>query len=125
MNFHPIIPATFATILFLEISRTVISTCSAGIILFVIALFAAKGDFAQARGLDKIVALGNLCFAVPLAVFGAEHFADAKSIMQLVPAFMPGRLFWTYLVGVALLVLVVYGPMLIAALLDPSAAVAI
>ncbi len=103
MNFHPAVPATFATILFLEISRTVISTCTAGAVLFVIALFAAKGGFARARGLDKIVALSNLCFAIPLAVFGAEHFADAKSIMQLVPAFMPGRLFWTYFVGVALL----------------------
>jgi uncharacterized membrane protein len=103
MNLHPTIPATFATIPFLEISPTVISTCAAGAILFVIALFAAKGDFARARGLDKIVALSNLCFAVPLAVFGAEHFAGAKSIMQLVPAFMPGRLFWTYFVGVALL----------------------
>src|SRR5580658_34090 len=103
MNLHPTIPATFATILFLEISPTVISTCTAGAILFVIALFAAKSDFAQARGLDKIVALSNLCFGVPLAVFGVEHFADAKSIMQLVPAFMPGRLFWTYFVGVALL----------------------
>jgi uncharacterized membrane protein len=57
----------------------------------------------RARGLDKIVALSNLCFAIPLAVFSAEHFADAKSIVQLVPAFMPGRLFWTYFVGVALL----------------------
>ena len=103
MNLHSTIAVTFATILFLEISRTVISTCTAGSILFAIALFVAKGDFAQARGLDRIVALSNLCFAVPLAVFGAEHFADAKSIMQLVPAFMPWPLFWTYLVGVALL----------------------
>jgi uncharacterized membrane protein len=103
MNLHSTIPVTFATILFLEISRTAISTCTAGIIVFAIALFAAKGDFARARGLDRVVALSSLCFAVPLAVFGAEHFAEAKSIMQLVPAFMPGRLFWTYLVGVALL----------------------
>jgi hypothetical protein len=66
---HSIIVATF-----LEISRTVVSTCSAGILLFLIALWAAKTDIAQARGLDKIVALSNLCFAVPLAVFGALHF---------------------------------------------------
>jgi len=64
---------------------------------------AAKNDVAQARGLDKIVALGNLFFAVPLAVFGAEHFADAQDISQLVPKFMPWHLFWTYLVGVALI----------------------
>jgi len=95
---HPaILPA------FLEISRTVASTCTAGVVLCLIGLMAAKNDVAQARGLDKIVALGNLFFAVPLAVFGAEHFADAQDISQLVPKFMPWHLFWTYLVGVALI----------------------
>ena len=49
--------------------------CSAGILLFLIALWAAKTDIARARGLDKIVALSNLCFAIPLAVFGALHLA--------------------------------------------------
>jgi uncharacterized membrane protein YphA (DoxX/SURF4 family) len=95
---HSIILATF-----LEISRTVVSTCSAGILLFLIALWAAKADIARAGGLDKIIALSNLCFAIPLAVFGAEHFAAARGIMQGVPKFMPWPLFWTYFVGVALL----------------------
>jgi uncharacterized membrane protein len=95
--------ATFLGLIFFQISRTVVSTCSAGIALSAIGLLPAKNDIAQARGLDKIVAFGNLCFAIPLAVFGAEHFTDAKSIMELVPAYVPGRLFWTYFVGVALL----------------------
>ena len=95
---HPtILPAFF------EISRTVVSTCSAGIVFCLIGLLATKRDFAEARGLDKIVALSNLCFAVPLAVFGAEHLAAARGIMQLVPKFMPWPLFWTYFVGFALL----------------------
>ena len=63
---------------FFEISRTVVSMCSAGILLFLIALWAAKTDIAQARGLDKIVALSNLCFAIPLAVFGALHLSGAR-----------------------------------------------
>jgi len=88
---------------FLEISRTVVSTCSVGILLFLVALWAAKTDTAQARGLDKIVSLANLCFAIPLAVFGAEHLAAARGIMQIVPKFMPWPLFWTYFVGLALL----------------------
>jgi len=86
-----------------ETSPTVLSMCAAGILLSLIALWAARSDIARARGLDKIVALANLCFAVPLAVFGAEHFASARFIMELVPKYMPGRLFWTYFVGVALL----------------------
>ena len=87
----------------LDISRTVASTCTAGIVLCLIGLLAAKKDVAQARGLDKITALGNLFFAAPLAVFGAEHFAAAQGISQLVPKFMPWHLFWTYFVGCALL----------------------
>jgi uncharacterized membrane protein len=85
------------------LSRTSLSMCAAGILVSLIALWAAKTDIAQARGLDKIVALGNLCFAAPLAVFGAQHFSDAQSIMRTVPSFMPWPLFWTYFVGCALL----------------------
>ena len=88
---------------FLEISRTVASTCTAGVVLCLIGVLAAKNDVTQAHGLGKIVALGNLFFAMPLAVFGAEHFADAQDISQLVPKFMPWHLFWTYFVGCALL----------------------
>jgi|SRR5579872_140865 len=77
--------------------------CFAGIALVLIGLWAAKRDVANARGPAKVVALANLCFAAPLAVFGAEHFAAARGIMQLVPKFMPWPLFWTYLVGAGLL----------------------
>jgi len=76
---------------------------AAGILLILIALWAAKTDLAQASGLDKIVVLSNLCFAAPLAVFGAEHLSDPKDIMQFVPSYMPWHLFWTYFVGVALI----------------------
>jgi len=95
----------YATILaaFLEISRTVVSMCSAGILLFLVALWAAKTDVARAAGLDKIVALSNLCFAAPLAVFGALHLAAAESLMLMVPSYMPWRLFWAYFFGFALL----------------------
>src|SRR6266566_676913 len=95
---HTTILATF-----FEISRPVISMCSAGMLLFLVALWAAKTDIARAGGLDKIVALSNLCFAIPLAVFGAEHLSGARFIMLSVPSYMPWRLFWAYFVGFALL----------------------
>ena len=95
---HPTILAAF-----FEFSRTAVSMCSAGILLFLIALWAAKPDIARAGGLDKIVASSDLCFAIPLAVFGAEHLSGAKFIMLAVPAYMPWRLFWAYFVGFALL----------------------
>ncbi len=81
---HTTILATF-----FEISRTVVSMCSAGILLFLVALWAAKTDIARASGLDKIVVLSNLCFAIPLAVFGAEHLSAARFIMLSVPSYMP------------------------------------
>jgi uncharacterized membrane protein len=87
----------------LEIPRPVVLMCSAGILLFLVALWAAKTDIARAGGLDKIVVLSNLCFAVPLAVFGVEHLSFAKFIMLSVPSYMPWRLFWAYFIGVALL----------------------
>ena len=95
---HTTILATF-----FESSRTVVSMCSAGILLFLVALWAAKTDIARAGGLDKIVALSNLCFAVPLAVFGALHLSAVEFVMPGVPAYMPWRLFWAYFVGFALL----------------------
>ena len=103
MNMPPATLASFPALMLLEISHTVVATYAVGIALTVIALLAAKNDIGQARGLDKIVALGNFFFAMPLAVFSAEHFFAAKSIMQLVPSFMPWPLFWTYFVGCALL----------------------
>ena len=75
---------------------------AAAILLLLIGIWALKPVFAEVRGLEKVVALANLCFAMPLAVFGAEHFSAAAGISQIVPKFMPWPLFWTYLVGCAL-----------------------
>jgi uncharacterized membrane protein len=57
---------------------------------------------AEARGLDKLVALSNVFVAMPLAVFGAEHFAGPDAMAGLVPGYMPLRMFWVYFVGAAL-----------------------
>jgi len=88
---------------FFEISHTVVSMCGVGILIFFVALWAARDDIAQARGLDKVVALSNLCFAAPLAVFGALHLAAAKALATMVPSYMPWPLFWAYFFGFALL----------------------
>src|SRR5215471_5195017 len=88
---------------FFEIPRTEVAMCAAGIALFVIGVLAAKHEIAEARGLDKIVALSNLCFAIPLAVFGALHLFGPKFVMAIVPPYMPWRMFWVYSVGFALI----------------------
>jgi hypothetical protein len=78
---HPTILATL-----LEGSSPVIAMCSAGIALFVIGIVAAKNQIVEAKGLDKIVALGNACFASPVAVFGALHLFGPQFVQNLVPA---------------------------------------
>jgi hypothetical protein len=88
---------------FLVISRTVSSMCTAGVVIILVAIWAAKTDIAKARGLDKVVALSNLCFAAPLAVFGALHLAAAQGLATMVPSYMPWKLFWAYFFGFALL----------------------
>jgi uncharacterized membrane protein len=74
------------------------------LVLFLIAAFAAVGrEFWMARGLDKAYPLGRVSLAIPIAVFGAEHLTSTQAIMKGVPAWMPGKPFWTYFVGVALI----------------------
>jgi uncharacterized membrane protein YphA (DoxX/SURF4 family) len=45
--------------------------------------------------------LGRIFVAISLVVFGVQHFIYGGFVATLVPAFMPGRLFWAYFVGVA------------------------
>jgi uncharacterized membrane protein len=102
MNLYTTMVA-FPGLLLFEFSRTVFSMSTAGIVLLLIGLWATKAHLARAQGLDKVVALSNLFFAIPLAVFGALHLAAAQGLMTMVPAYMPWRLFWAYFVGVALI----------------------
>ena len=95
---HPIILAAF-----FEISRIAVAMCSAGVAVFLIGALVATTEVARARGLDKIVALTNLCVAVPLAVFGALHLFAPQFVIDIVPAYMPWRMFWVYFVGCGLM----------------------
>src|SRR5688572_909840 len=52
--------------------------------------------------LDKITKLGRYFLALPMLVFGIQHFLYAEFIVHLVPTWMPGRLVWTYFAGAAL-----------------------
>jgi len=44
---------------------------------------------------------GRLFFAIPLAVFGSEHFTATANVASLVPRWIPAHTFWVYLVGLA------------------------
>ncbi|HVT94287.1 MAG TPA: hypothetical protein VHD76_15685 [Bryobacteraceae bacterium] len=71
-----------------------------GLVFLILGLFAARKRLSLREG--SLASLGRVFVAAPLAVFGAEHIAGAQFVMQIVPPWMPGRLFWTYFVGCAL-----------------------
>jgi len=84
-------------------SRLIFWLWFAGLVTLVSGMFAARKSLSAAKGPEKMIALGPIFFSVPLAVFGAEHFAYSRAISQIVPPWMPAHLFWTYFVGCALL----------------------
>ena len=57
----------------------------------------------EAHGLDRATVFGPLFFAIPMAVFGADHFIAPRLVATLVPSWIPWHLIWVYLVGVALM----------------------
>ncbi len=58
---------------------------------------------ALSRILEKIIPWGKIFFSVTLITFGIDHFLYTSFVMTLVPAWIPGPLFWTYFAGIALI----------------------
>jgi len=58
-----------------------------------------RGDWQRARGIDRLILLGPLFYAAPVAAFGTEHFTVTAGIASMVPAWIPWHLFWAYFVG--------------------------
>src|SRR6185295_363808 len=73
------------------------------LLVSIIGLIKIFGELPQQHGVDKIMPFGRLFFAIPLAVFGSEHFTFTANIAALVPRWIPAHTFWVYLVGLAFL----------------------
>ncbi len=58
-----------------------------------------RGEWQKARGVDKLILLGPLFYAAPIAAFGTEHFTFAADMAPMVPAWIPWHSFWIYFVG--------------------------
>jgi uncharacterized membrane protein len=72
-------------------------------IILVIGLSALTKDFGHRQGLNKFVALGPLFIAVPMAIFGTEHFTAATILAGMVPGWIPLHMFWALFVGTCLI----------------------
>ena len=71
---------------------------SAAVVL-IIGLIKVFGELPQQHGVDKVMPFGRLFFAIPMAVFGSEHFTATANVAAIVPRWMPAPTFWVYLVG--------------------------
>jgi hypothetical protein len=86
------------------LSSTNFWMCFAGLIYLVAGLFIFRKEIGAAHAWDKLIALGCVFIAVPLAVFAPEHFhGGPKFIQNMVPFWMPAHSFWPHFVGCALL----------------------
>ena len=74
-----------------------------GIAVLLAGLWLVWPRFKAAYGPGRILLLGPAFEATALAIFAAEHFLAAQGLSTIVPRWLPGALFWTYLVGAALL----------------------
>jgi uncharacterized membrane protein len=55
-------------------------------------------------GFPVLVRIGRVLFALPLIIFGIQHFMYARYVATLVPSSIPGPLFWAVFVGIAFVV---------------------
>lgn len=53
--------------------------------------------------LEKLIPSGSVFFCMTMICFGADHFLYTKPVSVLVPAWIPGAMFWTRFAGAALI----------------------
>ncbi len=68
-------------------------------LLLLIGLIKVIGELPREHGFGKILHLGRLFYAIPIGVFGTEHFTITPVIAGLIPRWIPAHTFWVYLVG--------------------------
>lgn len=53
--------------------------------------------------IETFLKSGRYLLALPMVIFGIEHFIFANFVAMIVPPWIPWHLFWTYFVGIALI----------------------
>jgi uncharacterized membrane protein len=80
-----------------------LSYATAVLLLAVGVPLAIKKAPPQANWLEKIILCGPVFIAMPMAVFGLDHYFFPAEIGQIIPAWIPAHAFWVYFVGTCLL----------------------
>ena len=74
-----------------------------GVSFLIAGIWTYRRDLLASHDGGRLLAIGPVFIAAPLATFAGEHFTIAKLIAQSVPKWIPAHLFIAYFVGVALL----------------------
>jgi uncharacterized membrane protein YphA (DoxX/SURF4 family) len=53
--------------------------------------------------LEKLSPYGRIMFSITMISFGVSHFYYTKTVEDMVPAWIPSHLFWTYFAAIALI----------------------
>jgi len=75
----------------------------AGGALVIAGCYSEKNENPFMRLLAKLIPFGTILFALTIIDYGISHFLYAKEVMDYVPSWIPGHLFWMYFCGAALL----------------------
>jgi uncharacterized membrane protein len=57
----------------------------------------------RANWLNKIILCGPVFIAMPMVVFGMDHYLFPAEIGRIIPAWIPAHTFWVYFVGTCLI----------------------
>jgi uncharacterized membrane protein len=96
-----VVPSLAAAPLGIPATAFWIHVCAS--LLLIIGLVKTLTELPREHGADKALLFGRLLFAIPIAVFGSEHFTITANIAALVPRWIPAHTFWVYLVGAGFL----------------------
>ncbi len=100
---HPFVAASAAHTAAFAISRIVWPYFTAIVLTLIGLVKIFQHDLPHAKRLDKALVFGPLFLAMPVAVFGTDHFTFPDVVAGMVPRFIPFHVFWVYFVGLALI----------------------
>lgn len=55
------------------------------------------------RGSATLIYVGRICLSIFMIIGGIEHFIFLEFVAQLVPSWIPGKIFWACFTGIALI----------------------
>lgn len=84
-------------------SQLVFACCSAATLALLLGAYRHRSVLRGQSVADSLISFSPVLMAVPIAIFSMEHLFAASALSAIVPVWLLHPIFWTYLVGAALL----------------------